>query len=167
MRHRLFGKLLPLSLTAIALLGLTAAACGDDDDDDTGGITPVATTASGGATTASGGATTASGGAASGAQKAEVTAKDFSFDPETISLKKSPAGAASSVTVTLDNQGRASHTWNLYTDEDFKSPVANASINSTPGGSSGTVTFPAPTEAKDYYFRCEIHTQMTGEIEFE
>lgn len=141
---------------AIALL-VFGAACGDDDDDDgTGDVTP----ASGSQTRA---ITPPAGGTPAGAGEAlTVVAEDNSFDPEDLDAERGQR-----VTITLDNQGSASHTLTVYDDEAFSTEVAGADTGQVAPGTekSITVTF---AEAKDYYFRCEVHpAQMQGEIAVE
>lgn len=167
---------LPRTLTYVLAAGalfsamLLFAAC-DDDDDSTpaSGTTPALTGASPGATATTGGPSPSPVlGAASEPQKVDVTARDFSFDPDKLALNKSTAGnAASSVTVNFTNGGRASHTFTLYSDKEYKTKVGGAEITSTPGGGSGSSTFVAPTAATTYFFRCEIHNSMQGTIEFK
>lgn len=165
--------LVPAALLAgvLSVLAVTSA-CGDDDDDDTatGTSTPAVTAASPTTSEATKPAVTATqiGGTSGSAQKIDVTAKDFAFDPEKITLNKSASGgAAGSVNVSFSNTGRASHTFTLYSDKDYKTKIGGAEIPATPGGGSGASVFVAPTAATTYFFRCEIHTTMQGTIEFK
>ena len=97
-----------------------------------------------------------------------MTAKDFSFDPDKISLNKATSGGATgSVTVNFTNSGRASHTFTLYSDKEYKTKIGGAEVPATPGGGSGASVFVAPTAATTYYYRCEIHNAMQGTIEFK
>ncbi len=161
--------LFPIVLFATLVPATVFAACGDDDDSSGGGNTPAISAASPtrAAPTPAVSATTGLG-SSTQPQKVDVTAKDFSFDPEKITLNKSTSGgAAGSVTVSFNNEGRASHTFALYTDKDYKTKVGGAEIGATPGGGSGGSVFVAPTAATTYYFRCEIHNSMQGSIEFK
>jgi plastocyanin len=146
-------KLLRISvLLAAALLLLGAmTACGDDDDDEDGGdnATAAATTPA---------ATDDGNGGAD--NEAQVEAEDFSFTPDSFTI---PAGEE--VKIELTNTGQATHTFTVYTDEDFTEAVPGADTGNVPGGEDGEVT--ATFDAAEYYFRCEIHTQMTGEFEAE
>jgi len=117
----------------------------------------------GGATTTGAPATTAAAGGgdarASGNGGIDVTAADFSFSPATIE-----ASAGAPITITLKNQGAATHTLTVYADENFTRKVAGADSGRVPGGGSAsfTTTF---ASAGDLYFRCELHpSQMQGEI---
>ena len=160
--------LLPLALT-LAMTG--AIACGDDDDDgDDGDTTPAATRAAtspaavsasptsdpADATEPAGGATEPAGGATT-----SVRALDFSFEPTELD---SSVGLA--ITVELENAGAFPHTLTVYEDNAFTSPVAGADTGNVSAGATGefTATF---TEAKDYFFRCEIHNQMQGTLSVE
>jgi plastocyanin len=136
-------------LAGVALLvGLTA--CGSDDKSSSG-ATSRATTPAGGATNAATGET--------GATSVQVVAKDFSFDPDSFTV-----AAGKDVTITLNNQGSATHTLTVYKDEAFTEPVAGADTKNVSGASKGefTTTF----AAGEYYFHCQRHpTQMQGEFE--
>jgi plastocyanin len=135
-----------LLLAASVLLAGAVAACSDDDNEDSGGEEPAATTP-----------------ASDGGEGNAVTveARDFSFDPETFTVT-----AGEEATVTLNNTGSASHTLNVYTDEEYTDPVDGAETGNVSGGDSGE--FKATFEAGEYYFRCEVHLgQMTGEFAAE
>ncbi len=133
-------------LAASVFLVGAVAACGDDDDDNSDN--------DGGTATSAAATTPATGG---GGNQAQVEAKDFSFTPDEITV---PVGEP--VTVTLNNAGNATHTLTVYSDEAFTSPVEGADTDNVPSGDSGdfTVTF----TGGEYYFRCEIHNQMQGEL---
>ena len=126
-------------LVAATAVGAGLIACGGDDNEKEATASP----------TKAGEATTI-----------EVTAKDFSFDPGDFDVAK-----GTPVTIKVTNDGSASHTLTVYTDEEYTDPVKDADTGTIKGGGNGefTVTF---DKAADYYFRCEFHpTQMEGEIE--
>jgi plastocyanin len=113
-----------LAAGAIAL-GLLGAACGGDDD---------------GGTTNGGGNGDGDGGAAA------VSMRDFSFTPASVSV-------SSGDTISLTNEGEASHT---FTIED------GAIDEELEPGASADVT--VDLEAGDYEFICTFHPQMTGTL---
>jgi plastocyanin len=117
-------------MSTALLLG--AAACGSEDPAE-----PTRESGSGDTQSVSGGAT------------AEVSAADFSFTPEAVSV---PAGAE--VTVTFTNDGDAPHT---MTSEDLKLDIA------ADPGESADGTFIAP-DSGSVDFHCEIHPDMVGQI---
>jgi plastocyanin len=144
-----------LVLIASAALLVTVAACGGDDEDNGGAPTAGATRAASPTTAAV--ASPTAGGAES--ETLNVSAQDFSFSPSDLQATKGTA-----YTIALDNRGQFPHTLTVYEDEAYTQPVAGADTGRISGGESGqfVVTF---SEAKDYYFRCEVHpTQMQGEI---
>jgi len=138
-----------LVVGAALVLGVTA--CGGDNE-SSGGATSRATTQAAGATNAG-------TGAAAGETSFQVVAKDFSFTPETFDV-----AAGKDVTITLNNQGSATHTLTVYRDDGPTEPVAGADTRNVSGGSKGELT--ATFAAGEYYFRCERHpTQMQGEFD--
>jgi plastocyanin len=89
-------------------------------------------------------------GGGGGSTEAEVVAQDFSFDPTTLDL---PAGGE--VTVTLNNEGEAEHS---FTSDDLDVETE------AEGGESSEVTFTAPDEGTAE-FHCKYHPdKMKGEI---
>jgi plastocyanin len=90
-----------------------------------------------------------------------VTALDFSFSPAELD-----ASAGLPLTVQLENAGAFPHTLTVYEDAAFATPVAGADTGNVSAGDSGefTATF---TEAREYFFRCEIHNQMQGTLTVE
>lgn len=150
---------LVLVFFAAAVLTLGVVACGDDDDDGGNGgqptqeatRTPAAATSPGSAgndnTPPPGGSSTS----------VEVTTENFAFNPSEITV---PAGEP--ITFNFTNADTAPHTFTLYLDEGFTQAI--------PGGSASadtpeiTVSFVDPGQ---YFFRCEIHNQMQGELTAE
>jgi plastocyanin len=113
-------------------VGLVAAACGGGNEGGTtGGASPT------------GGTTTAGG-----APATMVTAVDFAFQPTMLSVN-------SGDTVTLTNNGQASHTFTLVEDPNVEVVVAP--------GESGDVTI--DVDPGTYQFHCRFHSQMTGTIQ--
>jgi plastocyanin len=114
------------------VLGLAAtlaisSACGSDDD---------------GATPAPG---TSAAGDGGGSADATVAARDFEFDPSTVTI---PSGG----TIELTNEGSATHSFTM--DDE------SATEDIEPGA---TVTVTVPTAGA---FHCRFHAQMTGTIVF-
>jgi plastocyanin len=147
-----------LTVVAAALL-VTASACGDDDDNG-GGAQPTVASTRASASPTRAAANTPSGGTES--ETLNVAAQDFSFSPGELEATRGKP-----YTIALDNRGQFPHTLTVYEDEDFTRKVAQADTGRVAGGASGqfVVTF---NEAKDYYFRCEVHpTQMQGEIKVQ
>lgn len=156
-----------MNLTRLALVALAGAAltmgvvaCGDDDDDgDTNGGGPTQeATRTPAAATSPGSAGNDITPPPNAGNEVDVTAENFAFDPAEITV---PAGEP--VTFNFTNADSVPHTFTLYTDEEFESPIGGGSANGeTP---EITVTFVA---AGKYYFRCEIHSsQMQGELTAE
>ena len=117
--------------TAVLLLGaLLIGACGGGDE--------------------AGGSAGESGEAAGGGQTFTVVAQDFSFD--TTSLELEPGAE---VTVTLDNQGEAEHTFSIE-ELDVEAEAA--------GGETAEATFTMPDSGSVEFF-CEYHPDdMTGTL---
>ena len=81
----------------------------------------------------------------------DVTATDFSFSPDTISLDMSEDAV-----VILTNEGDTAHT--------FTSDELEIDIEAAPGGSQESA-FTAPDEDATYSFYCRFHPgQMTGKV---
>lgn len=90
-----------------------------------------------------------------------VVARDNFFEQEVIAV---PAGQ--SVTVRLQNQGQQQHNISFYT----RSPQNGGQLiqmgEVIGGGRETTVTFTAPSQPGDYFFRCDIHpNEMTGTLQ--
>jgi plastocyanin len=142
------------ALLLLVTVGATAliAACGGGGDGYSSGATAPGTSAT--TPAAGGGAASAYGNGA-----IEVTAEDFSFSPGEFE-----ATAGTPVTITLKNQGSATHTLTVYKDEGYAQKVDGADSGRVTGGASATFTTTFAS-AGDLHFRCEIHpSQMQGEI---
>jgi len=129
------------------LLVAAVSACGDDDEgsDDNGGE-PAATTPAA---------------VGDGGEEVSVEAVDLGFDPEEVAV---PADVE--VVVKLNNTGVASHTLDVYADEEFTEPIDGAATGNVSGGEKGEFT--ATFAAGEYFFRCEIHPgQMQGTLTAE
>ena len=84
-----------------------------------------------------------------------VVAQGNAFSPATVTV---PADKAFSL--TLDNKDGAPHNVSIYTDSG-----ASKSISAGEIVSSTTTTQQVPALAKGtYFFRCDVHHEMTGTI---
>ena len=84
-----------------------------------------------------------------------VVAQGNAFSPATVTV---PADKAFSL--TLDNKDGAPHNVSIYTDSG-----ASKSISAGEIVSSTTTTQQVPALAKGtYFFRCDVHHEMTGAI---
>ena len=90
----------------------------------------------------------------------EVEAVDFQFATRRFQLKQDQAA-----TIELQNGGSAKHSLKVYRDDEYKEPVDNAEIPPVDPGQSDKTTLNPPEQVRELYFRCEIHHEMTGEIE--
>jgi plastocyanin len=122
-------------VAGLFVLSLVVAACSSDDD-------------GGGTTATTGGATagTAATGSTGGDGGTTITIAGFAFDPDTITV-------SGPTEVTVTNEDSATHTFTLD----------DGSVDETvePGA---TVTVTVDVSAATG-FHCNIHPQMTGQIE--
>ena len=123
-------------LTAgLFVLSLVVAACSSDDN-------------GGGTTATTGGATgsTAATGSAGGGGGTTITIAGFAFDPDTITV-------SGPTEVTVTNEDSTTHTFTLD----------DGSVDETvEPGKTATVTVDVSASTG---FHCNIHPQMTGQIE--
>jgi plastocyanin len=106
----------------ISVLALLGAACGDD-----------------------------AGQVAGADSQLEVTAEDFSFDPNSLTLEQ-----ATVIELTFTNEGEQQHS--------FTSDDVDVDIEAEGGGNSVTVTFTTPGEPGTYEFVCRFHSNMRGSM---
>jgi plastocyanin len=126
-------------VAGLFVLSLVVAACSSDDD---GGGT---TGTTGGATGTTGGATGATE-TGSGGGGTTITIAGFAFDPDTITV-------SGPTEVTITNNDSATHTFTLD----------DGSVDETiEPGATETVTVDVSASTG---FHCNIHPQMTGQIE--
>ena len=85
-----------------------------------------------------------------------VTARDLAFTTPQVTV---PAGKA--FELTFDNQDGAPHNVAIFTDASASTKVSVGDIFSGPG--QRTQSVPALT-AGTYFFRCDVHQNMTGTI---
>jgi plastocyanin len=99
--------------------------------------------------------------AASGSAPAEsvhLTAQRMSFGAKRLAM---PAGRQ--VGVHLSNRDDAPHNFSLYRDARFSDRIFNGDM--IEGGSSRTYRFESPKPGR-YWFRCDAHPFMSGEVSF-
>lgn len=127
-----------LTLTMILTVALAACSSGDGDASEPAGDGNTG-----------GGTATVSGGAV------EITAADLTFSATTIE-----ATAGEAFTITLVNNDSAPHNISIYTEEGGDTIVEGAVINP---GETVEVQVDA-LEAGEYFFVCDIHSEMTGTV---
>jgi len=124
-------------VAGLFVLSLVVAACSSDDNG--GGTTATTGGATGGAT----GSTAATGGGGGGTT---ITIAGFAFDPSTITV-------SGPTEVTITNNDSTTHTFTLD----------DGSVDQTMDpGATETVTIDVSAATG---FHCNIHPQMTGQIE--
>jgi plastocyanin len=99
---------------------------------------------------------------APGAQTVEISAVPrIKFDKDTITVK-----AGSQVTLKFTNNDTGMpHNWAAYTDSTASTPIPGAKTDTCTGPCEKEITFTAPSQPGDYFFRCDIHpTAMTGTL---
>ena len=84
-----------------------------------------------------------------------VVAKDMAFSPSTVEI---PAGK--NVTLHFDNQDNAPHNVAIYRSASASEKI---SVGQIVTGSKADQVVPALTPGT-YFFRCDVHTNMTGTI---
>jgi plastocyanin len=104
------------------------------------------------------GSTGGGGGGASAAVTTAVTAQGLAFDTSTITLT---AGKASTITFTNNDAG-IQHNIAIYpSSTDFSSPLFRGDL--VTGPNKVTYTIPA-LKAGTYYFHCDVHATMNGQV---
>jgi plastocyanin len=92
-----------------------------------------------------------------------MSAESLAFSTDQIEIP-----AREQVTVTLDNQDTVPHDLALYPDEEAGAAQQDALFTGeeVPAGSETTYEFRSPPQG-DYYFQCNIHPTMNGEVVVE
>jgi len=96
------------------------------------------------------------------AQTVEISAVPrIKFDKDTITVK-----AGSQVTLKFTNSDTGMpHNWAAYTDSTASTPIPGAKTDTCTGPCEKEITFTAPDQPGDYFFRCDVHpTIMTGTL---
>jgi plastocyanin len=126
-------------VAGLFVLSLVVAACSSDDNG--GGTTATTGGATGGAT----GSTAATGGGGGGGGTT-ITIAGFAFDPDTITV-------SGPTEVTVTNEDTTTHTFTLDDGSVDETVEPGATVTATVDVSAATG------------FHCNIHPQMTGQIE--
>ncbi|HEY8438847.1 MAG TPA: cupredoxin domain-containing protein [Candidatus Limnocylindrales bacterium] len=84
-----------------------------------------------------------------------IVAKDMKFQTSSVEVK-----AGSNVTIHFDNQDSAPHNVAIYTDSSASTPVSVGQVVTT---AKSDQVVPA-LKAGTYFFRCDVHHDMTGTI---
>ena len=84
-----------------------------------------------------------------------IVAKDMKFQTASVEVK-----AGTNVTIHFDNQDSAPHNVAIYTDSGASSPISIGQVVS----SSKSDQVVAALKAGTYFFRCDVHHDMTGTI---
>jgi plastocyanin len=96
------------------------------------------------------------------AQTVEISAVPrIKFDKDTITVK-----AGTQVTLKFTNTDTGvPHNWAAYTDSTASTPIPGAKTDTCTGPCEEDITFTAPAQPGDYFFRCDVHpTAMTGTL---
>jgi plastocyanin len=131
-----------IGLVAISILTLLLVACSPADDGGNG-----ATEGGGGG---GGGTATVENGTVA------VSSNNLEFDVATI---EAPAGEA--FTIVLTNEESQPHNVAVYTEENGDEIVIGEIIT---GPGATTETQVPALDAGTYYFRCDVHPDMEGEV---
>jgi plastocyanin len=84
-----------------------------------------------------------------------IVAKDMAFSPASVEVK-----AGTNFTLHFDNQDAAPHNVAIYTDSSASGKVSIGEIVSSARKDQVVPALAAGT----YFFRCDVHTNMTGSI---
>jgi plastocyanin len=165
-------KLPAFTFLAISTLALVAVACGGRGTKTAatstrpaaaaGPTQPAATSPTAGATASPSSTPAPSATAAPAAQSVEISAVPrIKFDKDTITVK-----AGSQVTLTFTNNDTGvPHNWAAYTDSTASTLIPGAKTATCTGPCQEVITFTAPDQPGDYFFRCDVHpTAMTGTL---
>lgn len=87
-----------------------------------------------------------------------LAARDLAFQPTHLT-----APVAEAFTIAFDNQDTVQHNVQIFENEDHSgTPLFDGALITGPAETDYAVE---PLEAGTYYFLCEVHPQMTGDIE--
>jgi plastocyanin len=90
-----------------------------------------------------------------------VTAENVAFDTDTITL---PADKEASIEFVNNDASSVSHNIAIYEDESADKALFTGDV--VPGGQSTTYDIP-PLKKGTYYFHCDIHPGMSGDVKVE
>ncbi len=100
------------------------------------------------------------GGGGGGGGPPTIVAKSLAFDTDTLSL---PADAESPLVFDNEDPG-TQHNLSIYTDDTVTDQLFEGEL--VTGVAEQTYTIP-PLAAGEYYFRCDVHTNMNGTVVVE
>lgn len=93
-----------------------------------------------------------------GATQLQLVASDLAWDTTSLTA---PAGTA--VQLAIDNQDASvPHNFSLYADQGYTQSVFTGDLITGPA--KHTYSFDSPATAGQYFFRCDVHTDMTGQF---
>ena len=84
-----------------------------------------------------------------------IVAKDMAFSPSTVEI-----AAGKNVTIHFDNQESAPHNVAIYKDANASEKISVGEIVTAAKADQVVPALAAGT----YFFRCDVHTNMTGSI---
>jgi plastocyanin len=84
-----------------------------------------------------------------------IVARDMAFSPSTVEI-----AAGKNVTIHFDNQDSAPHNVAIYKDASASEKISVGEIVSAAKADQVVPALAAGT----YFFRCDVHTNMTGSI---
>lgn len=131
---------------------------------DAPGTQPTPTAASSARPGAGSEVTAAPSAAATGSSVVELSlvAEDIAFDTDQLTVS-----AGATVRLTLENRDRTPHNFAVYRTDAADEAIFVGELLTGPD-TTITYEFTAPTEAGDYFFRCDVHpTVMTGTFTVE
>ncbi len=141
------------ALVAAALM-LVVAACGDEETETQTETTPTVVATAGASPTQ-----------ASAGQSVKLSAVPRNkFDTDRITV-----AAGNEVTLIFSNEDDGvPHNWAAYTDSTATDLIPGAITDICNGPCEEQITFTAPSEPGEYFFRCDVHpTTMTGTLVVE
>jgi plastocyanin len=90
----------------------------------------------------------------------DISARDFSFVPNRVQMRPNQAAE-----IRFKPEGAARHSLAIYEDAEYEEMLEGAEIPATSPGETKSLALNPPSDATKLFFRCEIHHEMTGEIE--
>jgi plastocyanin len=90
----------------------------------------------------------------------ELSAREYTFVPDRLQMRPDQVAE-----LKLTNDGVEEHSLSVYEDDEFDTLVDGASLDAVSPGEENTLSVDPPAQVRELYFRCEIHQDMTGEIE--
>jgi plastocyanin len=100
-------------------------------------------------------------------QQGTASGSDISLSAESLvfSTEQIQIPAREQVTLTLDNQDTVPHDLAVYSDEEAGAAQQDALFTGeeVPAGAETTYEFRSPPQG-EYYFQCDIHPTMNGEV---